>query len=135
MKNTGDGRRVQRVEREIQNQIASFILSDMRGLLPGLVTVARVMMPGDLRSAKVYISVLGTDSERETAVETLNQRAFEVQRFIGASLKMRFCPKLKFFVDDTTERVLKIERILKDLEGDQAQRKPSAHEDDGDQDE
>jgi ribosome-binding factor A len=112
----GDGRRQMRVEQEVQKTIAQFLISGFRHPLPGLVTVARVMMPGDLRTAKVYISVLGTDSEREEALETLQEKAFEVQNFIGRELKMRFCPKLTFFHDDTTDHVLKVERILQELE-------------------
>jgi len=105
-----------RVEQEVQKTIAQFLISGFRHPLPGLVTVARVMMPGDLRTAKVYISVLGTDSDREEALETLQEKAFEVQNFIGRELKMRFCPKLTFFHDDTTDHVLKVERILQELE-------------------
>lgn len=112
----GDGRRVQRVEQEIQKTVAQFLISGFRFPLPGLVTVARVMMPGDLRTAKVYVSVLGSDEDRESALETLQERAYEIQDYIGRQLRMRFCPKLTFYADDTTEHVLKIDRILYELE-------------------
>ena len=74
------------------------------------------MMPGDLRTAKIYISVLVTDEDRESALEILQERAFEVQSYIGKELRMRFCPKLTFYMDHTTEHVLKIDRILHELE-------------------
>ena len=116
MKNTGDGRRVARAEKEIQQVIAQYLISGIRVSLPGLVTVARVMMPGDLRSAKVYISVLSDDQTRDKTIELLQDHAAEIQRFIGDSLRMRFCPKLTFFKDHTTDQVLKIDRILHKLE-------------------
>lgn len=112
----GDGRRVQRVEQEIQKTVAQFLISGLRVRLPGLVTVSRVMMPGDLRTAKVYVSVLGSEGERKEALELLQENAYEVQNFIGRELRMRFCPKLTFYPDDTTEHVLKIDRILHELE-------------------
>jgi ribosome-binding factor A len=84
--------------------------------LPGLVTIARVVMPADLRTAKVYVSVLGSEEDRKNAVTTLQSRAFEVQDYIGKELRMRFCPKLTFYIDDTTEHVMKIDRILHELE-------------------
>lgn len=116
MKNTGDGRRVARVERELQQQIASFLISGFKTPLPGIVTVTLVRMPADLRSAKVYISVIGADTEvRDKAVDILQERAFEVQKFIGQNLKMRYCPKLTFYADEMTDKVLKIEGILHDL--------------------
>lgn len=114
--NRDSNRRISRVEQEVQKTIAQFLISGFRFPLPGLVTISRVMMPGDLRTAKVYISVLGTDPERESALETLKERAFEVQNYIGKELRMRFCPKLTFYMDHTTEHVLKIDRILHELE-------------------
>ncbi len=112
-----DGRRVPRVEKEVQQCIAQFLIKNYQRSLPGLVTVSRVMMPADLRMAKVYISVL---SEKEDAIEQtiefLDENVSEIQRFIGQELRMRYCPTLKFFKDETTEKVLKIESILKDLQ-------------------
>jgi ribosome-binding factor A len=116
MKNTGDGRRVQRMERELQETIASYLVSGFKSPLPGLVTVARVQMPADLRTAKVYISILGTEEDRQSVFASLKERSFEIQSFLGRELRSRYCPKLSFFLDDTTENVLKVERILYDLE-------------------
>lgn len=116
MKNMGDGRRVARVEREIQATIAQFLIRGFRAPLPGLVTVAHVKMPADLRAAKVYVSVLGSKEQQDKALELLQERAFEIQNFIGKELKMRFCPKLTFYPDHTTEQVLKVEKILQELE-------------------
>ncbi len=115
MKNTGDGRRVARVETEVQKTIAQYLISGFRHPMKGLVTVSRVLMPADLRTAKVYISVLGSDEQREQTLMTLQDNASEVQRFIGQQLKMRYCPKLSFFPDHTTEQILKIERILGEI--------------------
>lgn len=116
MKNMGDGRRVARVEREIQATVAQFLIRGFKSPLPGLVTVASVKMPADLRTAKVYISVLGSDAQQEEALEILQDRAFEIQNFIGKELKMRYCPKLTFYADHTTDQVLKVEKILHELE-------------------
>lgn len=116
MKNMGDGRRVARVEREVQATIAQFLIRGFKTPLPGLVTVANVKMPGDLRSAKVYVSVLGSDAQKEEALDLLQERAFEIQNYIGKELKMRYCPKLSFYPDHATDQVLKVEKILQELE-------------------
>ncbi|MGE5085083.1 MAG: 30S ribosome-binding factor RbfA [Bacillota bacterium] len=124
MKNMGDGRRVARVEREIQNTIAQFLIRGFKVPLPGLVTVASVKMPADLRAAKVYVSVLGDEKTQGETIELLQERAFEIQNFIGKELKMRYCPKLTFYVDHATEQVLKVERILSDLEAERKAKEP-----------
>lgn len=117
MKKEGDGgRRTARVEREVQQTIARFLISGFKLPLPGIVTVARVQMPGDLRTAKVYISVIGESSQLSEVVELLQKRAFEIQNYLGKELKMRYCPKLVFYADFDTEQILKVDRILQDLE-------------------
>lgn len=130
MKNMGDGRRVARVEREVQATIAQFLIRGFRTPLPGLVTVAQVKMPADLRSAKVYVSVLGSDVQKEETLDLLQERAFEIQNFIGKELKMRYCPKLTFFPDHTTDQVLKVEKILHELEEERKQKGEGHNESD-----
>lgn len=115
MKNMGDGRRVARVEKEVQIQIAQYLLSGFSDPLPGLVTVASVKMPADLRTAKVFVSVIGSDEDYEEVLETLQARAFEIQDYIGSKLKMRYCPRLTFVKDQAIEQALKIEKILNDI--------------------
>jgi ribosome-binding factor A len=115
MKNMGDGRRVARVEKEVLMTIAQFLINGFKTRLPGLVTVAQVRMPADLRTAKVYVSVLGADDQKDEVIEILQERAFEIQNYIGKELKMRYCPKLTFYLDHATEQVLKIEKIIHDM--------------------
>jgi len=139
MKDTGDGRRVARVESEVQRLVAQYLIEHMREKLPGLVTVSRVHMPADLRSARVYISVLTEDfiaktepvleiSQEKSAadiitieetfdsvISDLQEVAVEIQKFIGQNLRMRYCPKLTFHEDEVTKKVLKIEEIMREI--------------------
>lgn len=124
MKNMGDGRRIARVEKEVQMQVASYLQSGFSTPLPGLVTIAHVKMPADLRTARVFVSVLGADDHKDEVIETLQERAFEIQDYIGRKLKMRYCPKLTFQLDHTTDQVLKIEKILHEISA----KKPSEEE-------
>lgn len=117
-----DGRRVARVEREVQAAIAQYLIRGFKSPLPGIVTVAKVMMPADLRSAKVYVSAIGLSEEEITrkkqmseTLDLLTERSFEIQKYLGSELKMRYCPKLSFFEDDTTEQVMKVDRLLREI--------------------
>ena len=113
-----EGRRVARVEREVKETLAKF-LSGRSSLSEGaLLTVSKVMMPGDLKSAKVYVSVLVPEDhfrKPEQIIEDLQDRAPEIQDHLSQALKLRFCPKLKFFLDETTEKILHIEKIINKL--------------------
>lgn len=112
-----DGRRVARVEKEVQLAIAQYLISGFRTPLPGIITVSHVKMPADLRSARVFISLLGDSSDLEGTVRLLQERAFEIQAHIGKNLQMRYCPKLSFEADKTTAQVLKVEKILSEIAG------------------
>ncbi|HND85666.1 MAG TPA: 30S ribosome-binding factor RbfA [Pseudobdellovibrionaceae bacterium] len=128
MKNMGDGRRVARVEREVQVVIADYLkTSPLRSL--GLITVTQVRMPADFRTAKVYLSLLGEAEKQDELVLKMQEQAHEVQKFIGQQLRMRYCPKLSFVKDDTTEKVIQIEKILHEIAQD---RKP-INDDNGDE--
>lgn len=125
MKNTGDGRRVARMEKEVQQTVAQYLVSGFSSSLPGFVTVTSVRMPADLRTARVYVSILFPHDSEERRQESelakmvlkeLQGQAYEIQSYIATHLKTRYCPKLTFFQDESTEHVLKVERILHDLE-------------------
>jgi ribosome-binding factor A len=115
MKNMGDGRRQARVEMEVQRMVAQYLITHLKGEIDCIVTVNSVKMPADLRTANVYISVLNYDGKVSKLVKELQSWASEIQRYLGANLKMRYCPKLTFFEDEMTQKVLKIEEILKDI--------------------
>lgn len=125
MKNMGDGRRVARVEREVQSVISTFIIQRLQRELPGLITVARVQIPADLRQARVYVSLLQTNVEEldktpqvkvlKQAVDILQSWAPEIQDEIGNKLKMKYLPKLTFFADESTEKILKVEKIISEI--------------------
>lgn len=112
-----DGIRIARAEREVQGHVAQFLASAYKGELPGFVSVVRVTMPPDLRSARVSVSFLQvTPEEEKEGVLLLQRRAPEIQRLIADRMPMRHCPRLTFEIDRSTQQVLKIEGILRDLD-------------------
>ncbi|MFN3455675.1 MAG: 30S ribosome-binding factor RbfA [Pseudobdellovibrio sp.] len=127
MKNMGDGRRVARVEREVQSVISTFIIQRLQRELPGLVTVGKVQIPADLRSARVYVSLLQMNEGAvdlsvapridvlKQAIDILQSWAPEIQDEISHKLKMKYLPKVTFYADESTEKILKIEKIISRL--------------------
>ena len=105
-------RRVLRVEKEIREIVGLHLVGGFHGELHGIVTISRVSVTADLRSARVNVSVIGTEEEQYASLAVLNKYSFEVQREISKSLPLRYCPKVKFFLDKSLEKVLKVEKIL-----------------------
>lgn len=118
MKDTGDGRRKVRVEKEVQEIVSRFIISQLRQDLPGVITVTRVQMPSDFRAAQLFVTYFAPENSDEKVpdvAKVLNSWAKDIQDEIAHVLKMRYCPKLTFYNDETTEKILKIEKILNDI--------------------
>ena len=122
MKKKEEGRRVSRVENAVQQVVSRYLISHLQNEIHGLVTVSRVKMPADLRTAKVYVSVMGEGTDMAEVLVLLKERAPEIQNEISKKLEMRYCPKLTFFRDDSTEQVMKVDQLLKHLEDEKKRR-------------
>lgn len=92
-----ESRRVQRVQKELNHLVSQYLLTDWKGPCPGLLSVAHVDVTPDLRSAKVYISVMTQEEDGLALFEELleDQKSF-VQHYISKNLRMKFCPRLSF---------------------------------------
>ncbi|HWO46708.1 MAG TPA: 30S ribosome-binding factor RbfA [Solirubrobacterales bacterium] len=107
-------RRINEVLREVVGAAISGELSDPR---IGFVTVTAVETSPDLRTAKVFVSVLGTDEEREETLEGLRSSHGVIQSRIAAETRMKRTPTLTFHYDDTIAKGVRISELLE--EGDE----------------
>ena len=115
MKSMGDGRRKDRVEKEVQQIISTYMISHLQNELGGLVTVTRVMMPADLRAAKVFVTFFSVENKGIDLIKELQKWSKDIQNEINNKLQMRYCPKITFYKDESTETILKIEKIISEL--------------------
>ena len=104
-------RRVNEVLREVVGAAVSTDLSDPR---IGFVTVTSVETSPDLRTAKVYVSVLGDEDEREASLTALRSSHGVIQSRIAAETRMKRTPTLTFHYDDTVEQGVRISHLLED---------------------
>ncbi len=102
-------RRVNEVVREV---LAAAIATDLKDPRIGFVTVTDVDTSPDLRAARVFVSVLGDDSERESALEGLRSAHGYLQGRIASEVRMKRTPTLSFHYDDTVERGVRISELL-----------------------
>ncbi len=102
-------RRVNEVMREVIGDSISTELEDPR---IGFVTVTAVETSSDLRSARVYVSVLGSDEEKEATVAALTSAHGVLQSAIASQTRMKRTPTLTFHYDDTPERGQRMSELL-----------------------
>lgn len=104
-----DGRRIQRVEKELREIVAGFVI---RHFTKDLLNITQVRVTKDLRGAKVYVSALGKDSVSKETLEDLQDQASEMQREVMKHLRMKYCPRLQFVNDESVVVGQKIDQIL-----------------------
>jgi ribosome-binding factor A len=104
-------RRINEVLREVIGAAIATELSDPR---IGFVTVTSVETSPDLRSAKVYVSVLGEEAAREEALAGLHSSHGVLQSKIAAETRMKRTPTLTFRYDATVEQGMRISRLLEE---------------------
>ncbi len=109
--------RIQRVEKELKQVIAKYLLGGFHRPLHGLVTVARVEVSADLRGARVFVSFMGVeDEEASENIDTLKENVGDIQREVSRRLPMKFCPKLRMIWDRGFVHGEHIHKTLKELQ-------------------
>jgi ribosome-binding factor A len=108
-----DHRRADRVAEAIRTEVATFLRDGAKDpRLVGMVTVTAVDVPRDLRSAKVFVSILGTDTERAATVEALDSMTGHLRTRLAKTLRLRVAPELTFKLDESVARAARIESLL-----------------------
>lgn len=102
-------RRVNEVMREVIGSAISTELEDPR---IGFVTVTAVDTSPDLRSARVYVSVLGSEAERESTLAALRSSHGVLQAAIAGEMRIKRTPTLTFHYDEGPERGVRLSRLL-----------------------
>ncbi|MEX0908130.1 MAG: 30S ribosome-binding factor RbfA [Gemmatimonadaceae bacterium] len=115
MRNT---RRADRVSEAIREVVASFLAEGGGAKDPritGLVTVTGVDITSDLRHAKVFVSVLGTDTEKAATFDGLDSIAVHLRSQIAKTLQLRVAPQITFKVDESVAHAARIESLLEQI--------------------
>ena len=110
------GNRIQRINEDIQRELSALLrnVKDPR-LHQGMLSITGVDTTGDLRYAKVYISVLGEFDAKELK-KGLKSAAGYFRRELGSRLNLRYTPELIFELDSSIARGAHISRLLNELE-------------------
>jgi len=111
------GNRIERINEEIQRELAGQLrhLKDPRVAQTGMVSIIRVDTTGDLRFARIYISVLDKSQEKDV-IRGLKSAAGFLRRELGATLRLRYTPELQFIPDDSTQHGAHILELLHEVE-------------------
>jgi ribosome-binding factor A len=103
---------MRRLNEVLRKVIGDSISSDLDDPRIGFVTVTSVDTSPDLRSARVYVSLLGDEAKRKPALEGLRAAHGVLQAAIAGQVRMKRTPTLTFHYDESLERGMRLTRLL-----------------------
>jgi len=109
------GPRMRRIN-EVLREVVGAAIGELSDPRIGFVTVTSVETSPDLRAAKVHVSVLGSEAEREETLAGLRSSHGVLQSKIAAETRMKRTPTLTFLYDDTVEQGMRISQLLEEDE-------------------
>src|SRR5664279_4743675 len=108
--------RLERVRELLKRQIGETIRREFEVSDAGLITVNDVDVAGDLQSALVYISILGSPDQQKRGFSLLRQHRKRIQSLVGRAVVLKYTPTLRFLMDDSIVRGNRVLGILEELE-------------------
>lgn len=108
--------RIQRVRELLKREIGEAIRREFPVHDVGLITVNDVDVAGDVRSAIVFISILGNPEQQKRGFQLLTDNRIRIQSLLGRSVVLKYTPTLKFVFDDSIVRGNRVLQIMDELE-------------------
>ena len=108
--------RHERVRELLRRAIGEAIRREFHVNDVGLITVNDVEVGGDLRTAVVFITILGNADQQKHGLQVLEQNRIRIQSLVANSVVLKYTPTLKFIVDDSIVRGNRVLQILDELE-------------------
>jgi len=113
-------RRIERVNELLKHELGEIIRREFNIADTGLISANAVETSADLRSAKVFVSILGTIQQKRAALRRLNEKRTLIQGQIGQAIVLKYTPTLTFLVDETIEKANRVLKIIDEIEREQA---------------
>src|SRR5688500_4016057 len=114
--------RTVRVGEQIRNEIAELLTFHVRDPGIGFITITQVKVTPDLQQARVYYTTMGDEQARRETQRGLERARPMRRRHLGQRMRLKRVPELQFFFDEAIERQDRIERILRELQAERAER-------------
>jgi ribosome-binding factor A len=84
----------------------------------GFITVTEVRMSPDLKNARVYVSVFGDAEQKQKTLAMLEGQKSFVRQTLGHNIRLKFTPAIAFFLDETMDNAMNLERIFRKIHKD-----------------
>jgi ribosome-binding factor A len=113
--------RSDRVASQMHRELADVIRTQIKDPDLGMVTLSDVELTRDLSVAKLYVSFLGAKLTNSACIKRLNESLPELRHQLGRRIRIRNIPELRLQFDDSIERGMQMDALLKDIGADEAE--------------
>ena len=107
--------RTERVAALLMKEVSQIIIEDMQNPRISFITILRVEVTPDLRLAKIYYSIMGTDAEKKTSDIELRNSAKFIQKHVNQRISLRYAIEIRLIREDSLDEAFKVERILNQI--------------------
>ena len=107
----------QRLEKvqKLARQVLGELIHDLKDPRIGFATVTAVRISPDLRHARVWVSVMGSEDDQKTTLEGLNSAKAHLRAELGRQISLKYLPELNFEIDHQIDEALRVEQLLHKL--------------------
>jgi ribosome-binding factor A len=108
--------RPERFAHLLKEEISDIIRTEVSDPRIGFISVTDVSVSPDLKNAKIYVSIMGTEKQKKDAMQGLNSASGFIRRQLAGMLEVRSIPEISFVRDDSLERGSRVLGLLTRLE-------------------
>ena len=113
-------RRTERINEQLREEISTLLTRQIKDpRLNAVISITRVVSSGDLRSARVYISVMGNQETKQSALEGLRSAASFLRRELRNRINMKHTPFLSYQLDDSIDEADQLLRLMNKVKTDE----------------
>ncbi len=107
--------RTERVASLIKEEIGAILVREYNDGSWGFTTVTGVKITPDLKIARVYFSIFGTPEVRAATMAKLEEEKSHIRGLMGSHVRLKFVPSLEFYLDETLDRVDRINTLIRQI--------------------
>ena len=109
------GQRAHKVAEELRKIVSMIMIDDLNDPRLGFITITRIELTDDLRFARIFYSVLGSEEQKEATKEALHENMSFIRKMAVERINMKFAMDIKMELDKSIEHSFHIDDILKKI--------------------
>ncbi|MDX9917341.1 MAG: 30S ribosome-binding factor RbfA [Gudongella sp.] len=112
-------KRINRISEEVRKVVSELLQNEIKDpRISGMPSINRVNVTRDLRFAKIYVSVLGNEADKESTLEGLENAKGFIRKEIGQRVQLRYAPEPIFYLDESIEQAINMSKLIDEVNKD-----------------